>query len=350
MQDQAAVVRDWLSSGHRVAFARVINRVGFSGDTEMELLACNEDGEATGNLLAGTVADMSMSAMRKALEGPAGGPEILSAQVRLEEAVDAGLSCGGLAHVLVQPAHAVPGELWSALAAQRPVVLATGIGGPVAEAGSVMVVVPGSEPLGWLPLGSLGDPVVDGAVSELAAKLLGGGLKSSTMLETKIGTVLVEAFIPSPHVVVAGEGSVAEAVVAQAKLLGWEARVAGDAPKTDAALEWAGEAGAVVVISHDDTFGPDALYAAVRSGAFYIGAMGSRRTQGERAKRLTWLGLSQEDLARIHGPVGLDLGGRSPAEVALAICAEVLAVRTGREAVQLRQTEGSIRNRVPASE
>jgi xanthine/CO dehydrogenase XdhC/CoxF family maturation factor len=123
MQDQAAVVRDWLSSGHRVAFARVINRVGFSGDTELELLACTEDGEVTGDLLAGTVVDTSMAAMRKVLDNPAAGPEILSAQVHLKEAVDAGLSCGGSAHVLVQPAHSVPGELWSALAAQRPVVL-----------------------------------------------------------------------------------------------------------------------------------------------------------------------------------------------------------------------------------
>jgi xanthine dehydrogenase accessory factor len=200
------------------------------------------------------------------------------------------------------------------------------------------------------PLGSLGNSVVDDAVAELAAKLLAGGLRSSVMLETKTGTVLVEAFIPPPHLVVAGEGAVAEALVAQAKLLGWEARVAADAAQTDAALVWAGEAGAVVVISHDETFGPDALYAGLRSGSFYVGAMGSRRTQGDRARRLTWLGLSKEDLDRVHGPVGLDLGGRSPAEVALAICAEVLAVRTGRAAEKLRNTEGSIRSSGPGVE
>jgi xanthine dehydrogenase accessory factor len=343
VHDTAATVRDWLDSGHQVAFARVINRVGFSGDTELELLAGNEQGEATGDLLGGTVVEASLAAIHHALEDPAGGTAVLSAQVHDDQAVAAGLSCGGVAQVLVQPARAVPVELWSALADQHPAVLATGIDGRVADAGSV-VVLPGRA-----PLGTLGVAASDEAALELATKLLGGGLASSEMLTTDGGTVLVEAFIPEPHLVVAGGGSLAEAIVAQAELLGWTARVAGDQATTEAELAWAGGAGAIVVLSHDVKFGPEALHAALQSDSFYVGALGSRRTQANRTTRLKAMGVGDEDLQRIHGPVGLDLGGRSPAQVALAICAEVLAVRTGRQGVPLRTTEGSIRNRAPAS-
>lgn len=339
MYDTAETVRDWLTSGQRVAFARVINRVGFSGDTEMELLACNEHGEAAGDLLAGTVVAASLAALRNALADPAGGTTILSAQVHLEQAVDAGLSCGGSAQVLVQPADGVPGELWSALAEQRPVVLATGIDGRLIETGSLVVLPGGTQ------VGSLGDGAADKAALEQATKLLQGGLAGTEVLRTESGAVLIEAFIPEPHVIVAGGGAVAEAIEAQADLLGWTARTAADLAETEAALKWAGEAGAVVVLSHDVDFGPDALYAALRSPSFYVGAMGSRRTQANRSTRLKRLGVSDDDLSRIHGPVGLDLGGRSPSQIALAICAEVLAARTGRQAVSLRGTDGSIRNR-----
>src|ERR1700722_8705040 len=173
MQDEAVMVRDWLSSGHRVAFARVINRVGLAGDNDLDLLACTDDGATTGSLVAGTVVDKSMAAMRKALDQTPARPAIVSAQVEQEQAVDAGLGSGGLAHVLVQAADAVPDELWSSLAARRPVVLATGISGRVAGAGAV-VVFPTHNPLGtWAP------PLIDRGAAAMAAKLLAAGVKTS---------------------------------------------------------------------------------------------------------------------------------------------------------------------------
>ncbi|HEX3425489.1 MAG TPA: XdhC family protein [Acidimicrobiales bacterium] len=338
IHDTAGTVRRWLDSGHRVAFARVVSRTGFSGDTEMELLACNEHGEEAGGLLRGTVAEASAAALRKALDDPDAGASVLSARVKTEEAVGAGLSCGGSAQVLVQPAQTVPSVLWSALAEQHPVVLATGIQGRVADAGS-LVVLPGAT-----TEGTLGHEADDQAVAERARKLLDGGLASTQMLETEGGTVLIEAFIPEPHVIVAGDGALADAIVVQAQLLGWPARVVTNDEDLGAALAWGGEAAAPVVLSHDPQFGPSALYAALQSNCFYIGALGSRGTQANRSTRLKAMGVSEEQLRHIHGPVGLDLGGRSPAQVALAICAEVLAVRTRREGVQLRTTEGPIRS------
>ena len=88
--------------------------------------------------------------------------------------------------------------------------------------------------------------------------------------------------------------------------------------------------------------GPAALWAALQSEAGYIGALGRRETQTSRAKTLRELGASDEQISSIHGPIGLDLGGRNPAETALAICAEILAVRSGRSLPGLREGSGSI--------
>jgi len=344
MHDEAVLVRQWRASGDRVAFARVVNRVGLSPDLDLDLQAYSAGGDSSGRLLAGAADERTTSALRKALDQPAGSPAaIVTVQVDAEQAADAGLSEAGTAYLLVQTTDAVPDEFWDAMVARHPVVLATGIGGPVAEAGS-LVVVAGQDPVGSLDR----DNINEGA-SAMALKMLAAGVKASAMLDTDRGTVLVEAFVSPPHVVVAGEGDVANAIVAQAHLLGWMGRVASDAGALDEALAWSAEAGAVVVHSHDDIFGTDALYAALRSGAFYIGAMGSRRILSDRAGRLTWLGLGPEEIQRIHGPVGLDLGGRAPAEMALAICAEILASRTGREPMKPRATDDSMRQRAPAA-
>jgi len=339
MHDAAGTVRHWLSQGHRVAFARVINRTGFSGDTEAEFLACNDAGATAGSLLRGTVVPAALDALRDTLVDPAAGTTMLSAHVTTDRAVGAGLSCGGAAQILVQPAATVPTVLWSALADQRPVVLATGIQGKVAAGGS-LVVLPAHG-----ATGTLGDPNGDEAVRARAERLLGGAQATTETLDTDGGTVLIEAFIPEPQVIVAGDGALADAIVAQASLLGWSARIVADLDATADALDRAGGSGALAVLSHDVEFGPGALYLALKAPAFYIGALGSRKTQANRATRLKDLGVTDEELAAIHGPIGLDLGGRSPAQVALAICAEILAVRTGRRAVPLATTDGPIRHR-----
>ena len=90
-----------------------------------------------------------------------------------------------------------------------------------------------------------------------------------------------------------------------------------------------GPADAVVVLSHDPKFDDPAVLGALERGCRYVGVMGSRKTQAARRQRLLEQGASEADLARVHAPVGLDLGGRTPAETALAILAEIVAVRNG---------------------
>jgi xanthine dehydrogenase accessory factor len=91
---------------------------------------------------------------------------------------------------------------------------------------------------------------------------------------------------------------------------------------------------AVAVLSHDPKLDDPALSVALRSPAFYVGALGSRKTQEKRRQRLMEAGLSAEELARLHTPIGLDIGGRSPEEIALSVIAEIVAVRNGRAFAQ----------------
>ena len=158
----------------------------------------------------------------------------------------------------------------------------------------------------------------------------------------------VEAFPASPRLVVVGAVHVAIPLVRYARDLGYRTVVidrrstfaAGDRflEADELLVEWP-EAGfdriglrasdAVAILSHDPKLDEPAIVEALRRGCRYVGAIGSRRTQAERRARLLAAGVGADQLARLHGPIGLDLGGRTPAEVALAIMAEVVAERRG---------------------
>jgi xanthine dehydrogenase accessory factor len=170
------------------------------------------------------------------------------------------------------------------------------------------------------------------------------------LVEADGSKVFAEWYGPPPRLVVYGAVDTAEALCAGAKLLGWTAIVA-DAreafltperiPSADRLItEWPAEAlaeiapdhqTAIVVLTHDDKFDEPALIAALESEAFYIGALGSRRNQERRRERLLEAGVSEDALARIHGPCGLDIGADTQSETALSILAEILAVRARRE-------------------
>ena len=166
----------------------------------------------------------------------------------------------------------------------------------------------------------------------------------------------------SPHrLVVFGAVDIAEALCRGAKDLGWDTVVA-DPRATFATherigtadellVEWPEEAlerielnerSAVVVLTHEERFDVPALLGALRSDAFYVGALGSRRTQESRRERLLAEGLSEAEVDRLSGPTGLDLGAETPAETAISILAEILAVRAGRSGGRLRDASGRI--------
>jgi xanthine dehydrogenase accessory factor len=166
----------------------------------------------------------------------------------------------------------------------------------------------------------------------------------------------------APHrLVVFGAVDIAEALCRGAKELGWDTVVADPRPTfatrdrirtaDELLVEWPEEAlerialnerSAVVVLTHEERFDVPALVGALRSDAFYVGALGSRRTQERRREQLLAEGLSEAEIDRLSGPTGLDLGAETPAETAVSILAEILAVRTGRSGGRLRDASGRI--------
>jgi xanthine dehydrogenase accessory factor len=183
----------------------------------------------------------------------------------------------------------------------------------------------------------------------------------SRVLEHKGEKVFAEVFGPPPRVVVVGAVDTAEALCRAAKALGWRTAVA-DArarfatperlPSADElVVGWPDDAyaelglgygDAVVVLTHDEKFDVPAIAGALAADVSYVGALGSRRAQEARRERLREAGVADEDLARIHGPCGLDVGAESPAETAVSILAEILAVRAGREGGHLRDAKRRI--------
>ena len=206
---------------------------------------------------------------------------------------------------------------------------------------------------------AFGNGDTDGEVpAELAAHaepLLRRG--RNTLIELSGGRkAFAEVYGPPPKLVIYGAVDTAEALCRGAKLLGWTAIVA-DAraafltkerlPSADVLIaKWPEEAfadvepdhqTAIVVLSHDDKFDVPALRAGLASEAFYLGALGSRRNQQRRRERLLEAGVSEEDLERISGPCGLDIGAETQEETAISILAEILATRAGRSGGSLRE-------------
>jgi xanthine dehydrogenase accessory factor len=204
----------------------------------------------------------------------------------------------------------------------------------------------------------VGDEVLGSGPAELA-----DGARTG-LVEHEGQKVFVDVFGPPPKLVILGAVDVAESLSALAKQLGWRSVVADTRarlatreriPSADElVVGWPEEAlaeigldedSAVVVLTHDERLDTPALLAALRSPAFYIGALGSRRAQAARRERLLEAGLVEADLERLSGPSGLDLGASTPAETALSILAEAVATRAGRSGGRLAESTGRIHAR-----
>ena len=228
-------------------------------------------------------------------------------------------------------------------------VVFTVVEGP--GAGAKRLVVEGGE--------ELGDGVPDDALGQFDEIIRGG---RNRLLELDDGRkVFAEAYGPAPRLLVIGAVDTAEELCALAGRLGWHTIVA-DArgkfatkeriPSADElVVAWPEDAlaqvgpdyqTAVVVLTHDDKFDEPALQGALETEAFYIGALGSRRNQERRRERLLEAGVSEDALARIMGPCGLDIGADTQEETALSILSEILAVRAQREGGFLKDAKKRI--------
>jgi xanthine dehydrogenase accessory factor len=329
-----AILR-WRTAGRRGTLARVIAMTGFGGRNTGELLALADNGERAGSLLGGAAVARVEAASRSILGDTQATGSVIDVTLTDPQATSAGLACGGQARLLVQPFEAVPVAAWEAMAGRVPVALATLLVDPLVS--ELLSGQPGAATVEAVD-DSLGG---DDAVAAAGAALVSRGRVASQLVDTARGTVAVEAFVPVRRLVVVGAFGLSASIERQAALLGWQPSTT-DGPLAVDAARSLGPADALVVLTHDPATSTPVLMTALDVGCGYVGALGSRRTQARRRRDLIDAGVHPDLVAGIHGPVGLDLGAGSPEETALAICAEVIAVRSGRTAMPLRDTDGPI--------
>ena len=296
---EALVVTARDLAGHAAVAVRTVQLDGLGATDAGEIAIFDHSGVRVGTILGGALDDALTAAARDQVPGT----RLVELDVSGEEAVAAGLTCGGHASLVVQPIDQVPGRWWDAVAAREPVALVTNLDAP--HLGSV-VVEPGRTDAPVAP------PLLDRAL-----ELLAGGRSRSVLEDSADGRMLVESLLPRPRLFAVG--------------------------RAELAADTLGPRDALIVLDHGLQATGPLLVAALRGRAGYVGALGSRTTQRKRRDHLLGLGVTDAELARLHGPAGLDLGPANRAEIALSICAEITAMRSGRTAVALRDTEGHIR-------
>ena len=329
---------------------RVMTVTGFGGRRDGEAILVRGNAETVGAggefVVVGTL--LGGSADSRLMDACApGAVSILRLPIGDDEAVRAGLACGGIAEVLIEPVGDIPAEFWIALASRSRVGLASEL--PLDHSDAIG---PGDADTSRRCLVVRESTVLDlpADVSLAVAEQLRKGTVRAQIIEADGFRVFCEIVSPLPHLAVIGVSGLADAMVRQAALLGWTTAVVDERTETglaDAlgAASELGSADALVVLSHDLEASCGALHVAASKslGSPYLGALGSRHTQGARAERLSQVhGWSAEQLATIHGPVGLDIGSRTPEETALAIAAEIVAHQRNRNSVSLSSIAGPI--------
>jgi xanthine dehydrogenase accessory factor len=311
MYEISEQVQSWLTEGREVTVAQVVKTQGFAGSEPGASAAWVDDGPAVGNLPIG-IEPSTLS-----------GTGLVEVTLDMDEAIAAGLACGGTASLLVRPATGYPLELWSRLADREPVCLVT----PLPD-GPTEVYTPASI------RGAFG-------YADAVPRLFGRGVTATALVEGDPDVAAV-ALWPVPKLVVVGDGLIAKALRDTGALLDWQCHITPELDEALGAVESSQRSDAVVVLSHDRAVDGPVLAAALNSRAGYIGALGSRRTQELRREWLTEQDVAAADQARIHGPAGLDIDAHTPAEIAISIVAEVLGTRSGASGGALRERPGSV--------
>jgi xanthine dehydrogenase accessory factor len=323
----------WRAQGERVALARVVATRRSSPRPIGSKLAISEGGELAGSVSGGCVENEVYEAAREVLRG--GDPQLLTFGISDDLALSVGLPCGGEIDVWVdEPDPELLERLADVVLRDARAVVLTDL-----ESGAQRLLLDGE--------------------SEHGDTLIRGG--HSKVVELEGRRVFADVFGPPPRLLVYGAVDTAESLCAAAKGIGWHTIVA-DArgkfatrermPSADELIvAWPEEtlaqvqpdhATAIVVLTHDDKFDVPLLAGALAGDAFYIGALGSRRNQERRRERLVEAGVDESTLDRISGPAGLDVGAQSPAETAVSILAEIMAVRAGRDGGPLKHASGRI--------
>jgi len=353
MEDPERQLADWWNTGHTVAVATVCDTWQSAPRSPGSIMVLGPDAEVAGGVSGGCVEGAVYESCLDALA--TGRPRLEHYGVSDAEALSVGLTCGGEIDVFVEPVspEAYP-ELGDALSTEHPpVAVATVIAHELpARVGRHLVVHESSV------LGSLGSQALDEAVAR-EARVRAGESRSTVVAyqrdevagETAVRVFLSVRATPA-RLLVFGATDLTAAVASLGTFVGYHVTVcdarsafATRARFPDAAEvvnEWphrylareaaqgrVDERTALAVLTHDPKFDTPVLQAALGMSVAYIGLLGSRRTCEDRRRRLLDAGVPAEQLDRLRAPIGLDIGGRSPREMAISILAEIIAARTG---------------------
>jgi xanthine dehydrogenase accessory factor len=349
MRDVLASVEAWRARGEQIAIATVIDTWGSAPRQVGAKMALTQSGGLAGSVSAGCVESAVIDEGLAVLES--GLPRVLSYGVADEDAFEVGLACGGNIRLFVEPFSAldsVYGALVRNLDVRQPMAVISVLAGAPERVNRKLIVQMDGSVTGDLALPPDLLALAIQAAQELLAQGRGG------MLDLADGTALfLDVYPPVPRLIIVGAVHTADALVSMANLAGFDTIVidprAAFATRerfphaTEIVREWPDRALAaipldmsayVAVLTHDPKLDDPALMAALRSQARYVGALGSRRTNRLRVERLKKAGFTDEELSRLHAPIGLHLGGRSPEEIAVSIIAEIVRVKNGIGAAQ----------------
>lgn len=351
----ATVVRTWKSAPRPAGASMLVT-------TDQEAV-----GSVSGGCVEGALFDVGLEVLAS------GQPQYLSYGISDDEAFGVGLTCGGIIEVF---AERVDEQSWPELEgiarsidSQEAVAIATIVRAPDDESSLVgrhLVVRPtGAE--GTLGTDRLDDTVREDALGMLAAGTTGflhygpAGERLGEGLD-----VFVASYAPPAQMFVFGAIDFSAALVRVGKVLGYRVTVCDARPvfatakrfpeADEVVVDWphrwlekqhVDERTVIAVLTHDPKFDVPAIKTALAGNAGYIGAMGSRRTHENRLERLREAGVSEEQLKRLHSPIGLDLGARTPEETAISIAAEIVQSRWGGTGRHLTDTDGPIHPGAP---
>lgn len=288
MYDVALTVEACLQAGTRVDVAWVVAADGLPPGAVGQAVAITPGGGRVGSLLDGAfdeqVAEIVAAGVRRRLV------TLLVSEV---DALVAGLPAGAQVQVALMPAQDMPADLWERLRVRDAVVLVARLDGE--------------------------------DIVSVAAQAVGDDDATASAVTADEATTALRAV---PRLVIVGAGPIPDALAAAAQLLGWQVQPTVQVAMATGLIAGLAPLDKLVVAAHDEELAGPALAAALGSQVGYIGGLGSRRMQQTRADWLAYRGIT--DLTRVHGPAGLDIGASTPAEIAVSVLAEAVAVASGR--------------------
>jgi xanthine dehydrogenase accessory factor len=350
MQELLEQVAAWQAAGERVGLATVIRVLGSAPRPVGAKMVVSSSGRMAGSVSGGCVETTVFEELQAVLEGEP--PHRIQFGITEDMIWDVGLACGGTIDVFLQEIDA---ELVTSLRHYLD----------TRDAFALITVVSGQEAMGQVAVAAQGgvtwgDPTDEAEAT--ARKLIADRAESGSLCELGTGAeIFVEPFLGPPELVIIGGVHVAIPLVRFAKELGFRVTVVDPRAKfanrerfpdaDEVLLEWPDEALAhldvneatyIALLTHDPKIDEPTLATALKTEAQYIGAIGSRGTHAQRFERMAKWGVTPEQLGRVYGPIGLDLGGKSPGETALSIIAEVVAVKNRRTGGSLRESSTRI--------